>query len=913
MYISLLFVFLSASIVVFGLGLLKNNHVQTAVGTVCLIAAILFLPFLSFWGEMLWFDSIGQAERFWRVVAAKAFGFFFTSIIGLVALYAATRSVPEVGRRERLLAACLGSLFIGYIGYHSWDEILLYMNRVSTGIPDPLLGRDTGFYLFVLPLLDRLFWVVLCVPVFGLFLLALSPFFTMANSKRAPENWRQLVEPVARPIAWLTVLLAVVLTCGILLGVYHLLYSKWGVVAGPGWIDAKVRLPGLWITAALTFLLGVIPVLRVLQKKVAHGIPLLTTVIKSWVAIAAVWLFTLFFVPTMLQWLVVEPNEISFERPYIANNIEFTRHGFRLNEIEVRQFPASDVLSSDTLAENEHLLSEIRLWDWRALDAVYKQFQEMRLYFEFHDVDMDRYMIGDDYRQVMISAREMSHSNLPPQSSTFVNKRFKYTHGYGMAMSTVSDFTETGLPNLLVKDIPPSTEFPSLEVTRPQVYYGELTHEPAVVKSEEQEFDHPSGDENVYITYDGTGGVQLKNLWRKFVYGWKFDGTRFFFSTYMTPETRVLFHRQILKRVSSLAPFLKFDSDPYLVLTEGKLYWIIDGYTTSSYYPYSEPLVDNGTADYLHGVNYVRNSVKAVVDAYNGTTTFYVYEPDDPLISAWRSAFPKLFADRDTMPENLKSHVRYPEDFLLAQGLVYAKYHMNDADVFYNQEDLWVRATEKYYSEIRPLDPYYVMWQLPGKKQAEFVLMLPFTPKNRQVMIGWIAGMCDADNYGRFLAYKFPKEKRVLGPQQVETKIDQDSFLSGQLTLWDQRGSKVIRGNVLAIPIQDTLLYVEPIYLQAETAAYPELRLVVVMHEDTMSYADTFEKALMGLIKPTAPNSVVSGQPTGEMTQNEMALAANSAFNQYLEHLGAQRFEEAAAELRNLQELLNRLVEQPVN
>jgi hypothetical protein len=588
-----------------------------------------------------------------------------------------------------------------------------------------------------------------------------------------------------------------------------------------------------------------------------------------------------------------------------------------LHEIEERQFPASGVLTRALVAENENLLSEARLWDVRALGAVYRQFQEIRLYYAFHDVDIDRYQIGERLRQVMVSARELEHANLPAQSQTFVNQRFKYTHGYGLTMATVRDFTPDGLPNLLVKDIPPRSEAPELRVDRPQIYYGELTDDPAIVRSRELEFDHPSGDTNVGISYDGSGGVPLENLWRKFVFGWRFDGTQFFFSAYMTPETRILFHRRIPDRVATLAPFLELDEDPYIVLEDGRLYWIIDAYTTSSYYPYSEPFLGREVIEYgrsagrerlagsvarrLGGSNYVRNAVKVVVDAFDGTTTLYVFDPDDPIVRAWRSAFPGLFRDASQMPPGLRAHVRYPAGFLLAQGLIYAKYHMTDPEVFYNQEDLWIRATEKYYTDIQPVEPYYVMWQLPGSDRAEFVLMLPFTPKNRQVLIGWIAGLCDGDNYGRFLAYKFPKDKRVLGPQQVETKIDQDRFLSGQLTLWDQRGSAVVRGNVLALPIGDTLLYVEPIYLQAETAAYPELRLVVLMHGDNLSYGETFESALAGLFESTpalidAPSSFA-----------DRARSANEAFEQYLRLQAEQNFDEAARELRRLRDLLKQL------
>ncbi|MEE9278868.1 MAG: UPF0182 family protein, partial [Myxococcota bacterium] len=563
--------------------------------------------------------------------------------------------------------------------------------------------------------------------------------------------------------------------------------------------------------------------------------------------------------------------------------------------------------------------------DWRALDAVYKQFQEIRLYYEFFNVDMDRYMIGDRYRQVMVSAREMAQRNLPAESQTFVNQRFKYTHGYGLTLSTVSDFTPGGLPNLLVKDIPPQAEAEELQVERPQIYYGELTREPVVVNTLEAEFDYPSGEQNVYIRYPGSGGVRLKNWWRRFVFGWKFDGTPFLLSTYPTRDSRIMFHRQVRERVATLAPFLEWDTDPYIVLVDGRLLWIIDGYTSSSYYPYSEAFSSQEVIEYretnrtrrlasrvtpyLDGANYARNSVKAVVDAFEGSVDFYVFDPEDAIIQVWERALPGLFKARVEMPDGLQKHIRYPESFLLAQGLVYAKYHMSDPEVFYNQEDLWVRATEKYYGAVRPVDPYYLMWELPGSDRAEFVSVLPFTPKRRQVLIGWIAGLCDGDNYGRLLAYKFPKERRVLGPQQVETKIDQDPVLSERLTLWNQHGSSVIRGNVLAIPIEDTLLYVEPIYLQADTAAYPELRLVVVMNGDAMSYSETFQGALRNLVDEAGPAPSPGLRAVGAAAPKSEGLAreANEAFERYLELQAAQRFEEAARELRILRDRLQQL------
>jgi uncharacterized membrane protein (UPF0182 family) len=918
-------------------GFRSRSRSRIAAGIFVVAASLLFFLLLSFLGELFWFEAAGYAARFWRMVGAR---------LGAVLLFAVAAAAvagllggPLLGiarrdlRRSAVLAASLGGALFGLM---SWDELLLFLNRVETVVIEPILGRDTGFYLFVLPLLNRgfalLVTVTLTVVALALLGLFVPPQAGVVQLSRQTVAMR--IALLSRALRRASLPLAAVASLGMLLARYHLLYSEWGVVAGPGWTDEHVRLPAYELVAIVTLMFGAAPLVPGLGDRLRMNLGwsgqrlALGPVATAWLAIAVVWLFSLVLVPNLVQFLVVEPNEISFEKPYIAHNIDFTRRGFRLHEVEDRQFPAEEELTRKVIRESEHLLSEARLWDVRALDAVYRQFQEIRLYYAFHDVDIDRYTLGGRYRQVMISARELEQRNLPEQSRTFVNQRFKYTHGYGLTLATVRDFTPDGLPNLLVKDIPPRTEMPELRVERPQIYYGELTGDPVIVNSREPEFDHPSGDQNVSSFYSGTGGVRLENLWRKFVLGWRFDGTQFFFSTYMTPETRVLFHRQVQERVATLAPFLELDEDPYIVIEDGRLYWILDAYTTSAHYPYSEPFAGREQIEYgpaalrerwegrvtsrLRGANYVRNSAKIVVDAYNGTTTLYAFDSEDPVLRAWRGAFPGLFKEAAEMPDGLRSHVRYPDGFLLAQGLVYAKYHMADPEVFYNQEDLWVRATEKYYKQIQPVEPYYVMWQLPGSEKAEFVAMLPFTPKNRQVMIGWIAGMCDGENYGRFLAYKFPKEKRILGPQQVETKIDQDRFLSGQLTLWDQRGSSVIRGNVIAIPIGDTLLYVEPIYLQAETAAYPELRLVVVMHGDNLSYAETFEAALEGLFDDT-PGEAAQVQTQiadGPESLSERARRANEVFERYVRLQGEGRFSEAGLELERLQLLLQSIASQ---
>ncbi|MEZ5065926.1 MAG: UPF0182 family protein [bacterium] len=890
---------------------------------------------LDFVGELLWFRQLGYADRFWTEVGTRL-GLAAVAAMAAAALVALlTKPLGDRSRAERWLVPAVAAVFAAGWGARSWETFQMWWHRVPTDRVEPLHGLSTGFYLFTLPFLHGLLALAMIVVV-----VAGLAIVGRAIAEQPRQRGQAHAKPVAvsgatQRAAGITLLVfAVVLAYQKVFDGFDLVRSDWGVVHGAGWVDANVRLPMFWLAALVILAAGIVTSRHGWRERIGSRFgrddPVrrqTTGYAVPWATAIAVWIVILGVVPGIMQWLRVEPSEITREKPYLERAIRFTRAGFGLDTVEEREFPVSDSLSAATVETDGPLLGEVRLWDWRALDAVYRQFQEIRLYYEFADVDVDRYRLGSDYRQVMISAREMVPANLPQESRTFVNRRFKYTHGYGVTLAPVNEFTPDGRPDLLVRDIPPVAERAELELERPEIYYGERTDGHVVVNSREDEFDYPKGDENAYVRYAGTGGVPIDGIARRFLFGWKFDGTRLFLSDYPRDGSRVMFHRRVVDRVKTLAPFLTLDSDPYIAIADGRLFWIVDAYTTSSAYPYSEPYdsreeietrggaaggsVVGNTVPTLRGVNYVRNSVKVIVDAYEGDVHFYVFDPDDALIRAWRAIFPELFRDREDMPAELAAHVRYPCDLLLAQALVYAKYHMRDPEVFYNQEDLWVRATEKYYSRIQPVEPYYVMWQPPGARKTGFVLMLPFTPKNRQVLIGWIAGMCDGEDYGRLFTYKFPKDQHVLGPQQVETKIDQDRFLSGQLSLWDQRGSRVIRGNVLAIPLDRSLLYVEPIYLQAETAAYPELRLVVVMHQDDLSYGETFDEAIRGLIGGASPSiRSASSADRGARTRGDredLIRRASEAFEEYLDLQAGKRFPEAAEQLEDLSDALEQL------
>ncbi|AHC14884.1 UPF0182 family protein [Salinispira pacifica] len=946
----------------------KKKAGPAVIGVGILLALLVFTWFMDFWGEKLWFDSLGYTDRFWTEFAARVVtGAAFFLMGGLASLLFA-HSVNGMRKSYRLLFAGSAALISGFIGAGQWENALRFLRGGSGGISDPILGIDAGFYLFTLPFLRGVYALLITLAVFfvllgsmsanprGLSLLRNSLFASNTPNRDRTESPDKENDPDKiesrdgsyTAIIAASVFLLLVLSYNLILTRFELLFDTQGVVSGPGWTSVNIRMPMLLAAAGLGVvaagLLSIPGLRRQLSRKGAAILSRFSSrklpgafwaPASVFTALFALWGIILGLIPWLVQSLLVAPNEITYEQPYIEHNIAFTRKAFSLDTVQEREFSVDGDFTPQAVETNRGIIDNTRLWDWRALSSVYEQFQEIRLYYEFGDIDVDRYTIDGENRTVMVAAREMVTENLPEQSRNFVNRRFKYTHGYGIAMNTVNEFTSSGLPHLLIRDIPPVSESEELRVDRPEIYYGEKSDSYVIVNSSEEEFDYPEGDSNRYVSYEGQGGVEISGLFRKFMYGYKFGGTKLLFSSYPDAESRIMFHRNIRNRVQEVAPFLEFDRDPYIVLADGKLKWMLDAYTTSASYPYSEhfnsrvfesSFAESG-ADTLagrgsRGVNYVRNSVKAVIDPYSGEVNMYIFDESDPVVKVWQRIYPELFQSRDEMPETLEKHIRYPSDFLLMQGEVYAKYHMTDPEVFYNQEDLWVRATEKYYSDVMPVEPYYFMWERPGSDRPEFINMLPYTPKNKQVLIGWIAGVSDPENYGDFIAYKFPKEQRVLGPQQVETKIDQDSFLSGQLSLWDQRGSNVIRGNVLVLPLDGTLLYVEPIYLQSETAAYPELRMVVLMHKDTLSYAETLEEALQGLFDNGQPAAAEASQSssqdasqTGAQTaedasgrpSSELIREAQQAFDSYTTATGEGRYEDAARALQQLQNLLQQL------
>ena len=654
-------------------------------------------------------------------------------------------------------------------------------------------------------------------------------------------------------------LLLLAVAARVWLGRFDRLFADDTIFTGVGYTDAHVTLTGLTIVSGALVLGAVIAFVN------AVAAPRL-----RWLAFAIAPAVATYVVVSILGWYVssfiVKPNELVREAPYIANNIQLTREAFGLNRIVQRPFPADTGIDAVDVANNRATIDNIRLWDWRALQDALRQIQEIRTYYDFPDIDIDRYEIDGKVRQVMLGTRELSIDKLPESSRNWINEKLIYTHGYGVTMNPVNGFTTEGLPTFLLSNMPVQSATPRLTVTRPEIYFGEMTNNDVYVKTRQNEFNYPQGDTNNVTSYEGTGGIVLGGFFRRLLIALdRGDLAKLPFSDDVTADSRLLMRRNVRDRVTALAGgFLTFDPDPYMVVgDDGRLQWMMDAFTTSESYPYSR--------HYRLGqqsINYIRNSVKAVIDAYDGTTTFYVFDSSDPIINAYRGIFPSLFKDASAMPAGLRKHVRYPELQLELQAAVYGLYHMTDPGVFYNREDLWTVASEARSNNkdqaAQPMLPNFVLMTLPGETGTEFVEILPFTPGNRNNLIGWIAGRSDGDKYGTLVAYNFPKNKLVDGPLQVEARIDQNPQLSGQLTLWNQQGSRVVRGSLLVIPMGRGLLYAEPIYLQAERSPMPELRLVVLALQDRLAYGPTFEAALAGLFGQALPEAAApaaSSQP----------------------------------------------------
>ena len=737
-----------------------------------------------------------------------------------------------------------------------WQDFALYVNQAPTSGVDPIFQKSLGFYLFTLPvyqiLSSWLLFLTFVILVASIVFALLS--FPQKQKTTAAAQSTPRVRFAAVSLALAGFLLA--LAWRIFLSRYPYLWNDHQSFSGVTYTEDNYLLPGITVVCIVMLVSAALLVFN------AVAVRRLRLIVLALALPLPVYLVAALLIPAYVTNFIVKPNELGRESPYIEHNIAWTRRAYGLDRMETRDFEAETSLAAFNVAENRATIENIRLWDWRALQDTLKQIQEIRTYYDFPDVDVDRYAVGGQVRQMMVAARELDDEKLPEQSRNWVNQKLIYTHGYGITMNTANGFTPEGMPLFVLSNMPIESSAPDIKVTRPEIYFGQKTDTTVYVKTKQKEFNYPQGEENNYTVYEGTGGIALGGGLRRMLMAWYLDDlTKLPFSDDVTAESRVLQFRNIRERVGKLAPFLVYDSDPYTVVnTEGRLFWIIDAFTESDTYPYSRHY-----SAARKRVNYIRNSVKITIDAYNGTTMFYVFDSDDPLVNTYRRAFPALFRDASEMPADLRAHVRYPDTLVKTQGEVFGLYHTQSAKVFFQREDVWsvaqqVTVNDQGQQMREAVEPYFVLMQLPGEAvQNEFVGILPFTPTNRNNMIGWLAARSDGENYGSLIVYTFPKSRVIDGPLQVEARIDQNAQLSAQFTLWNQQGSRLRRGTLQVIPMGRGLLYVKPIYLQAQTSPMPELRLVVLATQERLAYGATFEEALKNLFgdalgQPAAPS-----------------------------------------------------------
>ena len=897
---------------------------------------------LSYSVDVLWFRSLGYGEVFWKTLglqwgvfatfAAATFLILYGSFLALKRAHLS--DLPSghtilIGGRPvklpvepvlRLIALGVSLAVAAASGagmMAEWPTLALfwYAPRATGGVVDPIFGKPLNFFLFALPAWQFIVGWLLTLAVIGCLLAVFFVLITGGSRVLTGRLSRSVTLPW-RGLSITFVFVLLILALRVYLGRFERLFDDHTIFGGVTYTDAHVSITGMLVVCIALVLGAIIAAANAMREPRGRWLiaALLPAAVCYIVVQAVAWYVSSF---------IVKPNELVREKPYIVYNTDLTRQAYGLNRVAQREFPAETTVDAADPANNQATLQNIRLWDWHALQDTLRQIQEIRTYYDFPDIDIDRYEIDGANREVMLAARELNVDKLPDSSRNWINEKLIYTHGYGITMNPVNGFTAEGLPTLILSNMPVQSTVRSLTVTRPEIYFGELTNTDVYVKTRQQEFNYPQGATNNLTSYEGNGGIALGGFLRRMIIALdQSDLAKLPFSDDVNKDSRLLMRRNIRDRVSALAPFLTYDPDAYIVLgDDGRLSWIMDAYTVSDSYPYSTHYQLDSNP-----VNYMRNSVKVVVDAYDGTTTFYVFDADDPIIAAYRRIFPSLFKDAALMPPGLRKHVRYPELLLKLQAEVYGLYHMTDPVAFYNREDLWTVATEVGMGDggqqtTQAMQPNFVLMKLPGETGEEFVEILPFTPNSRNNLIGWIAGRSDGAQYGTSVVYNFPKTKLVDGPLQIEARIDQNAQLSGQLTLWNQQGSHVRRGALLVIPTGRALLYAEPIYLQAERSPMPELRLVVLALQDRLAYGPTFESAMAALfgggvssLSATAvtaepsrstPASAASSQPT----EDRSALIAEAAKDlaEYQRLTAEGKLGEAGQKLEELKRALDKL------
>src|SRR3989344_3375090 len=889
---------------------------------------IFFFNFVYLVADWWFFQEVGFPEIFTKSLLSRMLIGFAVGIFSLaflvtnfsIASYSKIpwmTTIPEsffgqpimldsrLVKKISVIVSFATAIFIGFIAQNSWQDVLKFIEAVPFGQKDPLFNKDVGFYVFSLPIYTQIMTLsktLILISIIGstvIYILRNPSVFERFLKKFSPKLVRFDRGPQLH-LGILLFLLFLSFAATTYLSLYNLLLTQNGPVFGAAFTDANVTVPIIYISV---FVYGIGALLAIFYATTGKFTSLLTAVFLIFLVNLAS-----LIIPSIFQKLIVAPNEPAKETQFIKHNIMFTRKAYGLDKIEEREITGDQPITSRDIEANQLTIKNVRLWDRDPLLSTFSQIQEIRTYYEFASVDNDRYKVNDEIRQIMLSPRELASDSLP--NKNWINERLTFTHGYGVAAGPVNQVTPEGLPVLFVKDLPPKSDVKELFINQPEVYYGEILNDYVLVKTKSKEFDYQKGEENVYTVYKGLGGVEINSLARRLLYSIKFTSLKLFLSSDITHQSRILYYRNLKERVGKIAPFLTFDQDPYLVIADNKLYWIMDGYTSTNQYPYSQPLILNGGQ-----INYIRNSVKAVVDAYNGKVSFYLSDPNDPIINAYAKIFPKTFRPLSKMPKSLISHLRYPQDIFTMQTVIYTTYHMDDPQIFYNKEDQW---------EIPAIDesamtPRHMIMKLPGESKEEFILMLPFPPKAKDNLSAWMVARNDDDKYGKLVVYHFPKDKLVFGPKQVVGRINQDAEIARQISLWDQRGSQVIQGPLLVIPIEESLVYVRPLYLKAEAGKIPELKRVIVAYQNKIAMEETLEVGLAKIFGtlddqakpieestvPTAP----SDSPRGEegTTKESLLQQATEAYEAAIRAQREGDWERYGDEIKRLGEILNNL------
>ncbi|MCR1899940.1 UPF0182 family protein [Irregularibacter muris] len=880
---------------------------RKSIGIIILIVFMILATLTSTIGFIIdykWFSEVGYTQVFLKEILTKSKigipAFFIISLLlyfyfrTLKKLYNKNMMIfqsKEQNKKENrwlLIASALLSIIISsLITSNLWYKILEFFQSSDFHVTDPVFKKDMSFYVFKLPLLEQIYSTGLVILLL-LAIVTLAYFFIMLivkgkqkifrpeeeNKINFKETYHQFISLASRQLGVVLGVFFLFLAFGYVLRSYTLLYSSRGIVFGASYIDLKVILWLYRISAIIALISAVLLVIAGYRKKIKLALvgPVLMIAITILGNIVAMG----------MENFIVSPNELAKEKPYIINHIEYTQKAYGLDQIEEKEFSVQQNITPESLEENSITINNIPINDYRPTLSMYNSLQGFRRYYEFHDVDIDRYNIDGEYTQVFLSARELNQNKIDESSRTWINKYLKYTHGFGAAVSPVNEVNEVGQPELLVKDIPPQTQT-ELEITEPRIYFGELTNDYAITNTKAKEFDYPEGDDNKENVYDGNAGIPL-NFINRTLFAINKGSLRIMLSNDITSDSKILINRNIVDRVQKIAPFFSYDEDPYLVIEDGKLYWIMDGFTTSNRYAYSQPMGKGNS------YNYIRNSVKVVVDAYNGDTTFYQVNKDDPIASTYGKIYPGLLKDIEEMPEGIRKHIRYSQALFDVQSEIYRTYHMENPNVFYNREDVWEIANQKYGKEQEEIvESAYIVMKLPDREEEEFVLMVPYTPREKDNMISWMAGLNDGEDYGKLVIYKFPKQKLVYGPMQIEKRIDQDPNISKELTLLDQQGSNVLRGNLLTIPVDDSLIFVEPIYIESTGSErnLPEVKRVIVSYENKIVMAETLQGALdqiFGLSEDQDQDqeqeNITDETPIGQGQASDLVKRANNLFEQ---------------------------------